>query len=59
MEARCIEQNDSKKHVNHEVFDVVDGKTYRIVISAECPITAIKVARFVPLTYWELTGENK
>jgi hypothetical protein len=58
MEARCVEQNDSKSHVSHEVTNVVDGNKYRLVISAECPMTAIRIAREVPLTYWEqLTGE--
>ena len=53
MQARCIEQNDAKSHVNHEVLDTLEGSEYRIVISAECPMTAIKIAREVPITYWE------
>ena len=53
MQARCIEQNDDKSHVSHEVTNTIDGGEYRLVLSAECPMTAIKIAREVPLTYWE------
>jgi hypothetical protein len=53
MIAICIEQNDEYKKVLHEVRNTVDGKEYRIVFSAECPMTAIKIANEVPLTYWE------
>mgnify|MGYP007049616094 CR=1 FL=1 len=53
MQARCIERNDDKSHVSHEVLNTIDGSDYRIVLSAECPMTAIKIAREVPITYWE------
>ena len=53
MIARCIEDNDEAKQVLHEVINTFDGKQYRITFSAECPMTAIKIAREVPLTYWE------
>jgi len=53
MIATCIEDNRWSKQVLHEVHDTVDGKDYRIILSAECPMTAIKVAQEIPLTYWE------
>jgi hypothetical protein len=53
MQAICIEQNDEKSHVMHEVRNTFDGKEYVIKLSAECPITAMKIASAVPLTYWE------
>ena len=53
MIARCLEQDDNAKQVLHEVRNTFDGKQYRIVFSAECPMTAIKIAYEVPLTYWE------
>ena len=53
MIAKCIEQNDSKSHVRHEVINTFDGKQYRLELSAKCPMTAIKIANEVPLTYWE------
>ena len=53
MIARCIQQDDNAKQVLHEVINTFDGKQYRIVFSAECPMNAIKIAREVPLTYWE------
>ncbi len=53
MIATCIRDNRWSKHVLHEVRNTFDGKEYRIVFSAECPMTAIKIAREVPLTYWE------
>jgi cell division protein ZapA (FtsZ GTPase activity inhibitor) len=53
MEARCVEQNDDRSHVSHEVTNTIDGEKYRLVISAECPMTAIRIAREVPITYWE------
>jgi hypothetical protein len=53
MIATCIEQNDNKSHVLHEVRNTIDGREYRIVFSTECPMTAIKIAYEVPLTYWE------
>ena len=53
MEAICIHQDDSKDKVLHRVTTTVDGKKYQITFSAECPMTAIKIAHGVPLTYWE------
>ena len=53
MIAECIQQDDTKKQVLHRVTNTVDGKKYQIVFSAECPITAMKIAHEVPLTYWE------
>ena len=53
MIATCIEDNDEAKRVLHEVRNTVDGKDYRITLSAECPVTAMKIANEVPLTYWE------
>jgi DUF1365 family protein len=53
MIATCIEQDDNARKVLHEVRNTFDGKEYRIVFSDECPITAIKIAYEVPLTYWE------
>jgi len=53
MIAECIYQDDTKEKVLHRVTNTVDGKNYQIVFSAECPITAIKIAREVPLSYWE------
>jgi len=53
LSATCIEQNDDKPHVMHEVRGSEDGINYRIEISSECPMTAIKIATFVPLSYWE------
>lgn len=53
MIATCIQQDDNAKQVLHEVRNTIDGREYRIVFSAECPMTAIKIAREVPLTYWE------
>ena len=53
MQAECIQQDDSKDKVLHRITNTVDGKTYEIVFSAECPMTAIKIANEVPLTYWK------
>lgn len=53
MEAICIQQDDLKQKVLHRVTTTVDGKKYQITFSAECPMTAIKIAHGVPLNYWE------
>ena len=53
MIATCREQDDTARKVMHEVRNTIDGKEYRITFSAECPMTAIKIAHEVPLTYWE------
>jgi hypothetical protein len=53
MIATCIQQDDAKDKVLHRVTNTVDGRDYQIIFSAECPVTAMKIAREVPLTYWE------
>lgn len=58
MIATCIEQDDNARKVLHEVRNTIDGKEYRITFSAECPMTAIKIAYEVPLTYWEEIGND-
>lgn len=58
MEAVCIQQDDLKQKVLHRVTTTVDGKKYQITFSAECPITAIKIAHGVPLNYWEEIGND-
>ncbi len=54
MTSRCIEQGDSKTHVLHEVHTVADGLTHRITLSAVCPMTAVEIAREIPLEHWEV-----
>jgi len=54
MTSRCIEQDDSKTHVLHEVHTVADGLTHRITLSAVCPLTAVEIAREIPLEHWEV-----
>jgi hypothetical protein len=54
MTSRCIEQDDSKTHVLHEVHTVADGLTHRITLSAVCPMTAVEIAREIPLEHWEV-----
>ena len=51
--AECIEQDDSKHQVMHQVHTTVDGNKYKLTLKAVCPMTAIEVAREVPLQYWE------
>jgi hypothetical protein len=51
--AECIEQNDAKEKVLHLIRGDIDGEKYKIQFSASCPMTAIKIARCVPLAYWE------
>lgn len=51
--AECIEQDDTKKQVLHQVHTTVDGEKYKLTFKALCPMTAIAVAREVPLKYWE------
>jgi hypothetical protein len=51
--SECIEQNDAQARVLHQVHCTLDGVKYKIKFSAPCPMTAIKIAREVPLTYWE------
>jgi hypothetical protein len=54
MTSRCIEQDGSKTHVLHEVHTVADGLTHRITLSAVCPMTAVEIAREIPLEHWEV-----
>ena len=54
MTSRCIEQDDSKTHVLHEVHTVADGLTHKITLSAVCPMTAVEIAREIPLEHWEV-----
>ena len=53
LSAECIEQNDAKEKVLHLIRGDEDGVKYKIQFSAPCPMTAIKIARCVPLAYWE------
>jgi hypothetical protein len=53
MIATCIEMNDDKSHVLHEVKQTLDGLSYSITLSAEAPDLALKIAREIPLTYWK------
>jgi hypothetical protein len=53
LSAECIEQNDAKEKVLHLIRGDVGGVKYKIQFSAPCPMTAIKIARCVPLAYWE------
>ena len=56
MTSRCIEQDDSKTHVLHEVHTVADGQAYRITLSAVCPMTAVEIAREIPLEQWQVVN---
>jgi hypothetical protein len=51
--SECIEQNDAKEKVLHRVHGTLDGVKYKIQFSAPCPMTAIKIARCVPIVFWE------
>jgi hypothetical protein len=53
LSAECIEQNDAKAKVLHVIRGDIDGEKYKIQFSAPCPMTAIKIARCVPIAYWE------
>jgi hypothetical protein len=59
MLATCIEQNDLKDYVLHEVLNIVDGINYRLIINAQCPAHALKIAYEVSLTNWEKYNEIK
>jgi len=54
MIATCIEDNDGESHVLHEVRQTIDCVTYSIMLSAEAPDLALKIAREIPLTYWKV-----
>jgi hypothetical protein len=51
--SECIEQNDAKEKVLHRIYGTFENVKYKIQFSAPCPLTAIKIARCVPLAYWE------
>ena len=51
--AECIEQDDAQEKVLHHIRGDIDGVKYKIQFSAPCPMTAIQIARWVPLVYWE------
>ena len=53
ISAECLEQNDAKEEVLHLIRGDVDGEKYKIKFYALCPMTAIKVARNLPITFWE------
>ena len=53
LSAECIEQNDAKKEVLHRIRGDVDGTKYKIQFNAPCPMTAIKIARNLPIACWE------
>ena len=56
MIATCIEDNDGKSHVLHEVKQTLDGLSYSITLSAEAPDLALRIAQEIPLTYWKEIG---
>jgi len=51
--AECIEQDDSKEQVMHQVRATYHDDKYIIKLKALCPMTAIEIARGVPIQYWE------
>jgi hypothetical protein len=51
--SECIEQDDDKLFVLHEVFTRVDGAEYKLKLSAQCPVNAIEIARSIPIKHWE------
>jgi hypothetical protein len=51
--AECIEQDDSKEQVMHQVHAIYHDEKYTIKLKALCPMTAIAIAREVPIQYWE------
>jgi len=53
LSAECIEQDDAKAQVLHRIRGEYDGVKYKIQFSAPCPMTAINIAREVPIQYWE------
>lgn len=52
--SECIEQDDDKELVLHEVHGTFDEVKYKIQFKAPCPMTAIEIARHIPQQYWEL-----
>ena len=53
LSAECIEQNDAKEKVLHRIRGDIDGEKYKIQFNAPCPMTAIEIARSVPIACWE------
>jgi hypothetical protein len=51
--AECIEQDDSKEQVMHQVHATYHDEKYTIKFKALCPMTAIEIAKSIPITYWE------
>lgn len=51
--SECIEQDDERGLVMHEVHASLDGVKYKLKFYAPCPMTAIDIARKVPITHWE------
>lgn len=51
--SECIEQDDAKEKVLHRVHGTFEGVKYKIQFSAPCPMTAIEIARFIPIGFWE------
>mgnify|MGYP003347563071 FL=1 len=51
--SECIEQDDERELVMHEVHGSLDGVKYMLKFKAPCPMTAIEIARQVPIQYWE------
>lgn len=56
--SECIEQDDGKEEVMHEVHASFDGVKYKIKFTAPCPMTAIHIAKFIPITYWEMENQS-
>lgn len=52
--SECIEQDDDREEVMHEVHASLDGVKYRIKFTASCPMIAIKIAQRIPTVYWEI-----
>jgi hypothetical protein len=52
--SECIEQDDERGLVMHEVHGSLDGVKYKIKFNAPCPMTAIEIAKRVPTAYWEI-----
>jgi hypothetical protein len=52
--SECIEQDDERELVMHEVHASLDGVKYKLKFNAPCPMTAIEIAKRVPTVYWEI-----
>jgi hypothetical protein len=53
LSAECIEQNDAKEKVLHRIRGDVNGTKYKTHFNAPCPMTAIEIARNLPIACWE------